>query len=679
MEATYKTELVAVIDNLDSYEYYDARVRAINMMGEGKWTDPVQVQTKPPTHSTDGLFFEPSNTPGWGDGSLEFVIFDLQHDCATFTWPRNSIQPLSSKYELELSMGREGSGNEPLTNCSEEYFTAAHIYSEDTEVTIEDVVPLTPYCARLVGPSGQSSVVQFVTPAVPVNHWKQIHVRGGVPAPGSRRLFRPISSENQRCETPQVPTSRRGHSLVVLDGSTYLFGGYGLACVCGDETGCTYGNFYLNDLWHFDEAAHSFTMLRAASFGEDGSWPSGRELHSATSMNGSGSFVVIGGKGAGGQVFDDVWEISVGSTVTQTILSDEGKILADGTFTKAALTFGADEDRCIDSIDAELSLQHPCIEQIGKIELYGPEGHRITLFASDSVFHNDERKCEFKAATITFTDHAAKKLGDGYFLEDSIRPMEALNSHFSGSKANGQWKIAILDTTTDDSLGVLKTWSLQLTTRPCHKKVVAQKVSVECQGTVDCFAARYSHAALTVESNVYVAGGKSTTAHSDVWKLDMSASRWTNLDDIVLSPWQKTYSESFVLTSTGLLSISNKGIYFYNVLDESWAPLAIGRGTSENPLTRDSAAYSFLEDNRAILMHGGGANASSFQYSDMWAVSLDHLFKVEMKGVEQNRAHACQLILRNKIPARSRWEDILKRTWCLEQYQSFRFCLAKSD
>ena len=121
MEATYKTELGAIIDNLDAYEYYDARVRATNAMGEGHWTDPVQGQTKLPTHSTNGLFFEPSYTPGRVDGLLELVIIDLQHNCATFTFPRNSIQPLSSKHELELSMGREGSGNEPLTNCSEEY------------------------------------------------------------------------------------------------------------------------------------------------------------------------------------------------------------------------------------------------------------------------------------------------------------------------------------------------------------------------------------------------------------------------------------------------------------------------------------------------------------------------------------------------------------------------------
>ena len=180
-------------------------------------------------------------------------------------------------------------------------------------------------------------------------------------------MFRPTSSENQRCEAPRVPTPRRGHTLVVVGDSTYLFGGYGRACVYGGAEGCTYGNFYLNDLWHFDEAAHSFTMLREASFGEDGNWPSGRELHSATSMNDRGGFVVIGGKGANGQVFDDVWEISVGSTVTQTILSDREEVLIDGAFTKGALTFDADEDRCIESIDVELSLQHPCFEQIGKI------------------------------------------------------------------------------------------------------------------------------------------------------------------------------------------------------------------------------------------------------------------------------------------------------------------------
>ena len=213
-------------------------------------------------------------------------------------------------------------------------------------------------------------------------------------------------------------------------------------------------------------------MLREASFGEDGNWPSGRELHSATSMNDRGGFVVIGGKGANGQVFDDVWEISVGSTVTQTILSDREEVLIDGAFTKGALTFDADEDRCIESIDVELSLQHPCFEQIGKIELAGPKGHRVTLFASDSVFHSDEKRCEFGSATITFTDHAAKKLGDGYFLEGSIRPMEALSLHFSGSKANGQWKIAILDTTTDDSLGVLNTDHKTLPQESCRAEGV---------------------------------------------------------------------------------------------------------------------------------------------------------------------------------------------------------------
>ena len=91
------------------------------------------------------------------------------------------------------------------------------------------------------------------------------------------------------------------------------------------------------------------------------------------------------------------------------------------------------------------------------------------------------------------------------------------------------------------------------------------------------------------------------------------------------------------------------------------------------------SSLSSLSSPQPLKISKRSLYVSSFQYSDMWAVSLDNLFKVEMKGVEQNRAHACQLILRNKIPARSRWEDILERTWCLEQYQSFRFCLAKSD
>mmetsp|Transcript_16959 Transcript_16959/g.48713 ORF Transcript_16959/g.48713 Transcript_16959/m.48713 type:complete len:982 (+) Transcript_16959:697-3642(+) len=675
-EETHKSDLALTIDNLEAYEYYDARVRATNSIGGSNWTKPVQLQTKPPPYSTDGLFFEPSDALE-SRVPLKLSIVDVQHDSVTLTWPRSSVEPT----EVELSVGREGSGYEPFTTCSEEFVTVKYIYSKDVEVSIEGLAPNTPYCARMmVGPSGRSQEVAFVTTTVPVNSWIQVHARGAAPVSPSSFLHSAYP-EGHRCETPRVPTGRRGHSLVVVDDVTFLFGGYGRACVCDDaaEGNCTTGNYFLNDLWRFDEVAQIFTLLREASFNEEGEghdWPSGRELFSATAMDGRGSIIIVGGRGANGQVFGGVWEISVSRTVSQIIASEEEKILVDGAYTSAILNFDAGEERCIKSIEAEISLHHPCIEQIGQIDLHGPEGHRTNLFSSGSVFDNNWSKCEAKSVTITFADNAIDKLSEGEFPEEgTFQPMGALDDHFLGSTANGQWTIAILDTLTDTSTGVLNGWTLRLSTKPSNHQVSAQKVVAECQGDtlglLDCFAPRHSHTAIGIGDEIYITGGKSTRVHSDGWKLNVDAEQWTRLD-IELPPWRTENIESFVLTPGGVVSMGADDSFFYDLIGNSWAPLDIGKDSPGKPSGRNVAAYTYLEESGAILMHGGSVDIkSSFCFSDTWTVSMDHLLRVKSKDVEQTRAHKCQLILRNTDGSRS-WEDIVKRAWCLEQYQSFR-------
>ena len=120
--------------------------------------------------------------------------------------------------------------------------------------------------------------------------------------------------------------------------------------------------------------------------------PKGREQHSATVLP-NGKIIFIGGKNED-NIFGDVWELDVGELTSHTFAKSKQGItplpLEDGDifYEPQHITLvreGAgrtDASLCVADLAVTVTLNHPCVEQILSLSLFGPLGNEVMVRTS---------------------------------------------------------------------------------------------------------------------------------------------------------------------------------------------------------------------------------------------------------------------------------------------------------
>lgn len=120
------------------------------------------------------------------------------------------------------------------------------------------------------------------------NQWKLVNARGlrtrGLGA-GGRFVDPPFT------DRAVYPSGRRGHTMGIVRGYVYLFGGYetGYDCEQGMSSTCIHRAGVTNELWRYDPLTETWIEIERV-----GVWPSAREMHSAVVL--SNRLVVFGGR-----------------------------------------------------------------------------------------------------------------------------------------------------------------------------------------------------------------------------------------------------------------------------------------------------------------------------------------------------------------------------------------------
>ena len=123
---------------------------------------------------------------------------------------------------------------------------------------------------------------------VSTGNWTRLHPGGATPADSA---------------VPTVPTSRVGHSAVILQGDLWMFGGYDISG--GDR----------NDVWHFSRSVNTWRLVPAAA---GDTVPSIRSGHSAVAYDAAGTkFVVFGGN-----LRNDMWEYDTSTGKWKVVMSE---------------------------------------------------------------------------------------------------------------------------------------------------------------------------------------------------------------------------------------------------------------------------------------------------------------------------------------------------------------------
>ncbi len=347
-------------------------------------------------------------------------VIAIAHDSFEITWYSgiNRIQLSNGEnvraFNIELSHGRLGAASEG-SKCSDEYELVDRIPTYGNEnvmnATMNELYPDTTYCVRLVaisdgGPSERSHEIEIMTKKSPENNWLGIYPRKDLDAMNNRPDVDTNKDKHvhedesfSSCEIPFRPSPRKGHSLSLINGKAYLFGGITEYCVCfQNSTECERKNVYSNEVWSFDLHTKIWKSLSAISWA-DPSIPLGREKHSATVLK-NGKLLIIGGRADASQhreisdrplFLGDVWEMDPGQRFTynhkfnsQPQLISEGGVSYHSTHISIRNKPQHREGKlCVKEVSILLTIEHPCLEQIAYIAF-----ERSDKISSDFITRN---------------------------------------------------------------------------------------------------------------------------------------------------------------------------------------------------------------------------------------------------------------------------------------------------
>ncbi|CAM9246405.1 unnamed protein product [Ectocarpus sp. 6 AP-2014] len=404
------------------------------------------------SHADTGALALDHRTNEWGSGGEDGLrVVEVGESWVEVEW-RTVVGAVAGEqpmfYEVEIS---EGSGNEDFrlsarVDAFDGYSPSAmSSYSRDIGDTssvflsavLSGLSPSSDFDVRVVpisrlGTGTPSAVVRFSTSAFPVNEWERVIPRPSWPERHGRGLTGPelgrtdswdtdlasMEAEGGGLSNPptemrqELPSPRSGHTMVVIGGKVYMFGGISAKPLCssatvgstalGDTAGgantedCMGGDSFSAELWEFNPSTSVWTEVLV---NVDGDAPPARDGHTA-SVVGS-KMVVFGGRGNGSDsdaqagrgsntaLLEDEWAIDLDLSQLITISTNFSTNIREGSQIFIPLVVEqteaqraeADVDMCVTDLSVAVEIDHDCIQQL-QLTLYGPgppPGHTSRL------------------------------------------------------------------------------------------------------------------------------------------------------------------------------------------------------------------------------------------------------------------------------------------------------------
>ncbi|CAM9161625.1 unnamed protein product [Ectocarpus fasciculatus] len=527
-------------------------------------------------------------------------------------------------YEVEISKGR---GNEEFrlsarVNAFDGYSPSAmssytHGVGDTSPVFLSAVLsglsPSSDFDVRVapisrLGTGTPSAVVSFSTSAFPVNEWERVIPRPSWPERHGHGLTSPelgmidswdtdlasMEGEGNGLSNPptemrqELPSPRSGHTLAVVAGKVYMFGGISAKPLCssatvgstalGDTPGgantedCMGGDSFSAELWEFNPSTSVWTEVLVNI---DGEAPAARDGHTA-SVAGS-KMIVFGGRGnesdsytqegSNTALLGDEWEIDLDPSQLITVSTNSSTNIREGGQTFIPLVVEqtdaqraeTDVDMCVTDLSVAVEIDHDCIQQL-QLTLYGPgpppgdtsrlasasRAEPAVLFVGDSVADcapDDEVGVGIDATAgdvsgggcvdgmdVSFEDAAESGVWEGCNNRSPLRGTfkaadRLLVGRFLRMPAEGEWALGVLDNAVDGSNGTVTRWSLDVEIRPCDWQSALRWVNVT---TGDARPpARVRHTAAVVDGGFFVSGGTGSIGTlSDLWRRGEALTEW---------------------------------------------------------------------------------------------------------------------------------------------------------
>ncbi|EJK67167.1 hypothetical protein THAOC_11836, partial [Thalassiosira oceanica] len=668
------------------------------------------------------------------DAPGEVSIVSLTHSSIGLSWGSGKglerrLKKEEYPYSYLVLLAAAANDNDKLVCDIAEYTLHERVLrswrpGDNSTSNIRGLEHSSTYCIRVEalsvgGLSLGNKTLQFETSGKPVNEWRELRSLDGF---ASAELG--LGGNRTICERSNVrPTPRRGHSLSVVDGSVYIFGGATTICMCEDdsqgEDRCELQDVYSDELWRLDTATGEFNQLKPPP----GSlWPGPREQHSATVLA-NGDVLVIGGVtsevggGSKSLLLNDAHVLSNPERTASHRYRgvDVDVRLPQGEITEHALltvpSRDEEEEMCIHELEMGLQMDHGCPRSIEHVRLGHVDSSGIQRGVKVLVASTESLRggCEYSFIDLRLSDGADEWILDGlkFPMKGTFRPANSLFGTFRGIPLEGTWSVAIAQSEKLDLGGkhdnsTLVGWELSFVTKPCYPSAKWTTLEVPTD-----FKPRRLHTAVAVEDSVFVVGGVSNQYLEDVWRYDRVLSRWVELKSAPSEGKSPRHGQAGMLTPGGAVIAfgglrpnerlePSQDVWMMDPFDGGWEwrPIPVlGHGTPQVPYSRYLSSFGLLvKDNvgthaqwQGVAFGGEGKSGSSL-YGDAW------LFLPGGIEAGTGRAELCEWRVLPFSTADRSWRNscgydprdefgpppqgcgllsIFVRAWCKEQYQSF--------
>jgi hypothetical protein len=408
------------------------------------------------------------------------------------------------------------------------------------------------------------------------------HLDTGVEVFASRTTENALRiTDSRTADTPELPSSRRGQSMSLVDSYVYMFGGRtdGYTCAFTFKDTLDLGtpvsgrNVYpcasvkneVNELWRFDIYDYRWVYINVFDDSVAGGAPSPREQHSSGVMN--GDIYVFGGKSRGAfpstkdNVFDDMWRLIVQpnvvldasyqgtlptrlpegfrATFLVNMTDHDDPYLSKEIDSDVLETFKARSGSCITDLSVSVSFYHPCVSQL-RISLQGPgpstgSPNFLAHSYEEEVLLFDQHKINTTACAggnFTFVfdedgDHATSTCCAESGVH-SFRPDGRLYEYL-GASPYAEWTLIIEDMSIDGFSTELYDFDISFDLTPCQREYYWEKVvAVNPDEQPE---ARYQAKMIVYEDDFFLFGGRGDgdTILTDLHRFNRIANGWTML------------------------------------------------------------------------------------------------------------------------------------------------------
>jgi hypothetical protein len=514
----------------------------------------------------------------------------------------------ANKYIVEISEGLYSEDFTYVATVEAHADPQNEAYEKEYSYLIENLAENSNYVVRTVpllrhGRGEPSGSLRLMTLSKAENYWEPVvghrnaiaASRRGLTAPALMRphldtgveVFASRTTENalritdsRTADTPELPSSRRGQSMSLVDSYVYMFGGRtdGYTCaftykdtldlgtpVSGRQVNpCASVKNEVNELWRFDIYDYRWVYINVFDDVVEGA-PSPREQHSSGVVG--GDIYVFGGKSRGAfpstkdNVFDDLWRLVIqpnlvmgysyeGALPVQlregyrdffilNITQNVDPYLSKEIDSEVLDTFKARSGSCITDLVVSVSFYHPCVSQL-RMSLQGPgpaAGSPNFLVHSyeEEVLLFDQRRINTTACAggnFTFVFNEDGENPTSSCCADtgthSFRPDGRLYEYL-GASPFAEWSLIVEDMNIDSYTTILYDFNISFDITPCQREYYWEKVVTS--NPADQPEARYQAKMIAYEDNVFLLGGRGDgdTILSDLHRFNINSSQWTML------------------------------------------------------------------------------------------------------------------------------------------------------